>query len=100
MYLGFVRVTSPARPRGLGLPCDRRLRLGGRHADGEHDPHVATQRVPRGSLDESQEVPLDPFPREVVRNEEREGLLVELACLGAAEPRCVGGLVERLPEPA
>ncbi len=82
---------APARRRGLAR---RGLLL----ANGQRDADVASQRIPGRRLQETEEVTLDPFPGEVVRDDDRERVVTELATARCPEPGGVGRLVERLAE--
>src|SRR5207245_10573535 len=55
--------------------------------------------VADGRADQTEEVPLDPLAREVVRDAEHEGVVRELRSLRLREPRAVRGLVEGPLEP-
>ena len=57
-------------------------------------PRRATRRA-----DQVEEVPLDPLAREVVRDGEDEGVVVEIGAVDLAEPGRVGRLVQRFAQP-
>ena len=64
-----------------------------------HVPVDAASRVAYGCADQVEEVTLDPFAREVVRDAESKGLVVDADTADFPEPGGVGRLVEGLSKP-
>jgi hypothetical protein len=63
--------------------------------DEEPDLTRLADLVAHGCADEIEEMPLDPVPREVVRDGEHEGLVRQLSARDVAEPCTESRLVER-----
>ena len=66
----------------------------------DREPHVplVARRILHSRCDQAEEVSLDPFAGEIVRNGKGEGLVGELHADGFCEPRPEGRLVERPPQ--
>ena len=95
VYFGFSPdslIRCGRRPRS----CRARRAPSRRRSAG---PGALAGRVADGGADQLEEMPLDPLAREVVRNGEDEASSVSSDALDLAEPRPVGGVVERALEP-
>ena len=95
VYFG-LRPSDATRAGRAGARSSRRRRRRSRDDDA-HRPLVA-ERVADDRLEQAEEVPLDPLPGEVVRDEQDERLVVERTGLRVGEPRVVGRVVERVPQ--
>ena len=62
--------------------------------DPDLDAALLAGRVAHRGADQIDEVTLDPLAREVVRDREDEGIVVQLTPFCVAEPRAVRGVVE------
>ncbi len=67
--------------------------------DLELEGALTAEDVADGCADQAEEVALDPVARELARNDEHEGVVVELEAVDAAEPLAVRPVAEGLFEP-
>ena len=103
MYLGLEATVSGV----LGSAGRRRAGVRGRVddgdaglANGQGDADVASEGIAGSRLDEAEEMPLDPFAGEVVRDDERERVVGQVTRGRISEPRRVCRFVECLLKPA